>query len=244
MKPPELTFLLSEWKADTDGLSIEAKGAWMEVCMRAVDAKKRGTVSKTVAGWARVFGTDQEHADRIIAELKADGCARITIGPRNVTITSRRMAAERKVRESQTLRKRKQRDMKASHPNVTAPFERFWAAWPKHFRKVGKAKCWARWKKDGLDSKADHVIAVVESMKASEKWKEDRGKYIPGPIVWLNQQRWDCELEDVAAPKPHRPTGLSLRDKEIRETLANGGVLIPEMRAYWDAKQGGKEPKG
>jgi len=80
-------------------------------------------------------------------------------------------------------------------PEQTAAFDKFWKAWPRHHRKKSKGKCQHVWKKDKLEAKVDHVLAVLESMKA--KWLEDRNKYVPAPLVWLNQQRWDCDLEDL-----------------------------------------------
>lgn len=79
------------------------------------------------------------------------------------------------------------------------PFERFWNAWPEHSRKTSKRKCQATWKRDKLDRMADHVIGVVEAMKQSQKWTDQGGRFICAPLVWLNGQRWDCDLEKLKA---------------------------------------------
>ena len=96
-------------------------------------------------------------------------------------------------------------------PGDTSPFDRFWAAWPRHFRKVSKGKCKHVWKRDGLDKNAEHVIGVLEAMKT--KWLEDGNKYVPSPLVFLNQQRWDCDIADITAA-PTRKT--------VEEILADG----------------------
>jgi hypothetical protein len=70
-------------------------------------------------------------------------------------------------------------------------FEQFWAAWPKSFRKGGKAKCAARWKKGLYDHCADQIIKHIAWMKTTTDWRKDNGLFIPAPIVYLNQQRWD-----------------------------------------------------
>lgn len=80
-------------------------------------------------------------------------------------------------------------------PEQQEPFDLFWAVWPRHYRKGAKAKCKARWRRDGLDAKADHIMAVLKLWK--KKWLKDLNKYIPAPLVWLNGQRWDCELADL-----------------------------------------------
>ena len=84
----------------------------------------------------------------------------------------------------------------------TPMFEEFWALWPAHFRKAAKAKCLEVWKRDGLEKKGDHVLAVLRRLKACEKWAEESGKYIPAPLVWLNGQRWDCNPADIQTTAP------------------------------------------
>lgn len=70
-------------------------------------------------------------------------------------------------------------------------FEGFWAAWPRSVRKGGKSVCKARWIKGGYDGCADQVIKHVEWMKTTDAWRKDNGAFIPAPLVYLNQQRWD-----------------------------------------------------
>ena len=70
-------------------------------------------------------------------------------------------------------------------------FLRFWAAWPKHHRKQSQGKCWALWRQKDFDQVAQAVMSHVESLKASPDWQKEGGKYIPAPLVYLNQQRWE-----------------------------------------------------
>lgn len=70
-------------------------------------------------------------------------------------------------------------------------FESFWAAWPKSFRKGGKSVCKARWVKGMYDGCADQIVKHVEWMKTTDAWRKDNGAFIPAPLVYLNQQRWD-----------------------------------------------------
>jgi hypothetical protein len=84
-------------------------------------------------------------------------------------------------------------------------FEQFWAAWPKSFRKGGKSKCQARWKKGLYDHCADQIIKHVVWMKTTTDWRKDNGAFIPAPIVYLNQQRWDGA--DI-------PENFSLQEKQ------------------------------
>lgn len=70
-------------------------------------------------------------------------------------------------------------------------FEQFWTAWPKSTRKGGKSACKAKWDKLKLDLESDQIIKHVEWMKTTDQWKKNNGEFIPAPLVYINQQRWD-----------------------------------------------------
>lgn len=71
------------------------------------------------------------------------------------------------------------------------PFEQFWAAWPRSFRKASKSVCQEKWRKQGLDKHAPLILAHVEFMKSQDAWIKDGGQYVPAPLVYINQKRWD-----------------------------------------------------
>lgn len=77
-------------------------------------------------------------------------------------------------------------------------FLRFWGAWPKSSRKQSRGSCWERWRKQDFDLVADQIVAHVESLKLSMDWRKDGGAFIPAPLVYLNQRRW--EGADMLAP--------------------------------------------
>ena len=70
-------------------------------------------------------------------------------------------------------------------------FEDFWKAWPKSTRKGGKSECLKKWQKYYCDTCVDQIIKHVEWMKTTNDWRKDNGAFIPAPLVYLNQQRWD-----------------------------------------------------
>ncbi len=76
-------------------------------------------------------------------------------------------------------------------------FTRFWDAWPAHKRKVARQQCWDKWRAKGCEEHLDTILQSVEAAKRSEDWRKSGGEYIPAPIVWLNQQRWEAPLEAV-----------------------------------------------
>lgn len=77
-------------------------------------------------------------------------------------------------------------------------FVNFWKTWPINDRKQAKGKCFEAWKKAGAEPQAALIVAHVERMKRSPGWTKDGGEYVPAPLVYLNQRRW--EGTDAAAP--------------------------------------------
>lgn len=70
-------------------------------------------------------------------------------------------------------------------------FVRFWATWPKGGRKQSRGKCAEVWVKENFEPLADQVVAHVEAMKTTSDWQKDAGAFIPAPMVYLNQRRWE-----------------------------------------------------
>jgi hypothetical protein len=70
-------------------------------------------------------------------------------------------------------------------------FESFWQAYP---RKIGKGKCLEWWMKRRPDALLlAKILSAVENQKTWEQWRKDNGQFIPHPITWLNQGRWEDE---------------------------------------------------
>jgi hypothetical protein len=87
-------------------------------------------------------------------------------------------------------------------------FSKFWDAWPKHPRKAARKQCQARWDAQGLDAKAGLILEALEAFKASPDWRKNDGQFIPAPLVWLNQNRWEAMSGDAAPPKARSVTHL------------------------------------
>lgn len=82
------------------------------------------------------------------------------------------------------------------HPNTPvltphipeAGFDAFWNAYPRMERKVAKAECLKRWKKNGLASIADQIVSHVAAMSQTKTWQDG---YAPAPLTYINQRRWE-----------------------------------------------------
>lgn len=99
-------------------------------------------------------------------------------------------------------------------------FDRFWAAWPKNPRKGAKSACLAKWKKTYCETQADQIIKHVEWLKTTEQWLKNNGAFIPAPLVYLNQQRWD------GAEIPEPPKKVTMAE-QYQERI-RGAVPMPD----------------
>lgn len=83
-----------------------------------------------------------------------------------------------------------------SAPAFSKGFLEFWEAWPKSARKQSKGHCYKAWVKARAEKQTEEIIKHVEACKTSDGWTKNNGEYIPAPLVYLNQQRWDgAEVE-------------------------------------------------
>lgn len=90
---------------------------------------------------------------------------------------------------------------KATDIAPSGAFLRFWASWPPNERKESRGECWKKWRKGDYDQVADQILSHVESLKSSERW---RGGFIPAPLVYLNQRRWEGAEELAPAVQVDR----------------------------------------
>ena len=99
-------------------------------------------------------------------------------------------------------------------PDLPDPegFVRWWAVYPK---KVGKMAALAAWRKHKAEPMADQIIKATRRQSKSDAWAADGGQYIPHPTTWLNQGRWDDEVDRVETD-----AGSERSDAETRKLAA------------------------
>ena len=77
-------------------------------------------------------------------------------------------------------------------------FDQFWSEYP---RKVAKRAVEQAWKSRKFDRLAGEIISAVRAHKNTEQWQKDKGRFIPNPLTFLNQGRWEDAL-DVPVSEP------------------------------------------
>ncbi len=103
-------------------------------------------------------------------------------------------------------------DLTKQHVDETAPalssfvwkegFGRFWEAYPKKIGN-GSVEGWFKQYRPN-DELAQRMIGKLTEMKQSKSWQEADGKYIPAPITWLEEKRWNDEVEVRGLPPKKR----------------------------------------
>ena len=70
-------------------------------------------------------------------------------------------------------------------------FEKFWTEYPKKIAKKEAKKAFI--KVCPIDE--TQLMIGLSKWKKSEQWTKDKGRFIPHPTTWLNQERWNDEVE-------------------------------------------------
>jgi hypothetical protein len=102
-------------------------------------------------------------------------------------------------------------------------FDDFWAAWPRSTRKGGKSSCKAKWDKLKLDLQGDQIVKHVEWMKTTDQWRKNNGEFIPAPLVYLNQMRWDgAEIPEMTVN-----LNVTFKDPALAKIEADREKAVP-----------------
>lgn len=86
----------------------------------------------------------------------------------------------------------------AKPPAWQERFDRFWEAYPQKVGKDDARKAWA--KRKPTEELLDKMLAALKAQKVSKRWQVEGGRYIPNPSTWLNQGRWEDEVEPAREP--------------------------------------------
>lgn len=111
-------------------------------------------------------------------------------------LATRKQVAPNSLSDTDKSREEKSRE---EPPNPPAPsaldvgFEEFWKCYPRKVGKTAARKAWSRIHPQ--NGTREIIFGAVESQKQSAQWQKDNGQFIPNPATWLNQGRWEDEIE-------------------------------------------------
>lgn len=75
-------------------------------------------------------------------------------------------------------------------------FEHFWRVYPK---KTGKGAAYKKWGKLTIEEKRKAYKDVQDRVRMHEPWKRDNGRFVPNCETYLNQRRFDDEIQQETA---------------------------------------------
>ena len=109
----------------------------------------------------------------------------------------RRQRSQQKVSQSQPKSAQAEAEAEAykrkDSSSKNGEFDVFWKCYPKKVGKGAARKVFERIAPS--EQLLKKILSAVEQQKTTEQWRRDSGKYIPHPATWLNQERWDDEVE-------------------------------------------------
>lgn len=105
-------------------------------------------------------------------------------------------------------------------PVVAESFEKFWSAYPKKVGKQAAKKAFNR-----VNVPVETLLTAIERQKCSAQWSKDNGQYIPNPATWLNQGRWEDELNMV-------PGDVSSDPVFICDGKGGGSWILPKEEMF------------
>lgn len=176
----------------------------------------------TDAGWSHAR-CDAEIAKMHDKQAKARASAQASVNARSAN--AQRTLSERSTK-AELPTPTPTPKIKPPHPPEGGAFARFWEAWPKHPRKVARPQCERKWRSTGCEAMADQILSALEAAKRSEDWRKDDGSFIPAPLVWLNQARWEAP---TSAPVEDRANHEAERTRRMIEEQRK--PLSPEEQA-------------
>ena len=88
---------------------------------------------------------------------------------------------------------------KSSRQEPPSDFLDFLNAYPPHRRYSGQSEAINLWTELNPDLDFRRVImGALANHKASEDWKKEGGRYVPGIAKWLEQEKWQLVLDPAA----------------------------------------------
>jgi hypothetical protein len=138
---------------------------------------------------------------RFRASKKEDSNAKVT---GNADVTPGNAYNAQSDPSSSSYATKKEKSKKKKPGSFPEGFLDFWMAYPKKKGKRAAFNAWERAKKNGLPD-SEQLLLIIEKHVASSDWGKDNGKFIPNPSTWLNQGRWDDEINHDSGSGPGAP---------------------------------------
>lgn len=68
--------------------------------------------------------------------------------------------------------------------------------WNPYKKKVGRPAALRAFKAQHINGELPLILADIERRNNSEAWQKNNGQFIPNPATYLNQRRWEDQVDD------------------------------------------------
>lgn len=111
LKNPAFQFYPNDWTRDLEEHPLEIEGAWIRLCCKLWWSYTKGKMTRTITQWSKILREPENETNRILEYIKNERIGDISSdGNGNVTVISRRMISDEKIRENTKLRVQKYRE--------------------------------------------------------------------------------------------------------------------------------------
>ena len=119
-KNPAFQFYPNDWSRDLEDHPLEIEGAWIRLCCKLWWSDTRGQMTRSLTQWARILRENEEAASRILNYISEQKIGDMKLnGNGDVTVISRRMVNDEKIRNQTKLRVQRHREKQPCNADVT-----------------------------------------------------------------------------------------------------------------------------
>jgi len=130
----------------------------------------------------------------------------------------------------------KEKEIKEKEKPQKTEFDIFWDEYP---RREGKGAARKSFEKAIKKTTLDVLLEAVRKQKQSDQWTKDNGQYIPHPATWLNQERWEDELDfNGGSNGANNNTGQNM-DRKPTGIESRAAAFEAAIRAAQERRQAG-----
>lgn len=208
-KEEQADFLLAVCEYGLNGVLPEQKKGFVAAVFAAVKPNLDTSLAKAKAGSA---GGRAKQTEANASNLEANSSKEEANASTSEANASNLEAIKNKEDRS------KNKEYIKPYSTIEEAFESFWKEYP---NRKGKGKAREAFKKAIKKTGISTMVEAVRKQRQGSQWKKDEGRYIPYPATWLNQERWEDEVDGNGSGTGHseEPGLQRLTDWEQQHTL-------------------------
>lgn len=149
--------------------------------------------------------SDKDNRDYITNPLVEDSRIRIRSSIRNINITHTPTTHTpiSTAPLGATCQEKPQNDApQVFEDKNEATFQKFWNAYPDCKRKTNRKACkTALLNVPNLEEELPKILEGLEAWKKDSEWSKEGGQYIPAPLVFIHQRKWEGILKHAEQKK-------------------------------------------